>query len=51
MSHLEESGLTYFQHLHRAWTIAFVCFMHGLIPWIWKNKAKDIINGDPKDFR
>jgi len=51
MSHLEESGLTYFQHLRRAWTVAFVCLVHGLIPWVWETKGKDIINSDPKDFR
>jgi hypothetical protein len=51
MKHLEEIELTYFQHLRRAWTVAFVCFVHGLIPWVWECKAKEIINGDPKDFK
>jgi hypothetical protein len=50
MKHLEETGLTYFEHLYRAWSIAFVSIVHGLLPFIWEHKAKDIINSNPKDF-
>lgn len=51
MNHLEETGLNYFEHLTRAWALAFVCFVHGLFPNIWKHKASDIINGDPENFK
>ena len=43
MGHLEEPGYTYFRHLRRAWTIAFVCFVHGLFPNVWKTKATELI--------
>jgi hypothetical protein len=43
MSHLNDTGLTYFQHLIRAWKIAFVLIVHGLIPEIWKNKASSML--------
>lgn len=49
--HLKEIELSYFEHLRRAWTVSFVSFVHGLFPFIWETKAKDIINGDPKDFK
>lgn len=51
MKHLQETGLTYIEHLYRAWTLAFVCLVHGLFPSVWQHKAKDIINSDPKEFR
>ncbi len=51
MSHLSETGLTYFQHLRRAWSVAFICVVHGLIPAIWEHKASDIINSDPLEFK
>ena len=51
MKHLKEIELSYFEHLRRAWTISFVSFVHGLMPWIWEDKAKELINGDPKDFK
>lgn len=50
MKHLEEIGLTYFQHLRRAWSLSFICFVHGMFPWVWETKAHDIVTGDPKDF-
>ena len=51
MKHLKETGLNYFEHMARSWTVAFVCIIHGLFPFIWEHKASDIINGDPKDFK
>ena len=51
MKHLKEIELSYFEHLRRAWTISFVSFVHGLCPCIWEDKAKELINGDPKDFK
>ena len=51
MKHLKEIELSYFEHLRRAWTISFVSFVHGLFPWIWETKAKELVNGDPQDFK
>jgi len=51
MGHLKDVGLNYFEHLRRAWTIAFVSFVHGLLPFVWEDKAKELINGDPQDFK
>ena len=48
---VREIGLNYFEHLYRAWSLAFVCIVHGLFPNIWEHKAKDIINGNPQDFK
>lgn len=41
MSHLNEIGLTYLQHLTRAWKWAFMLFVHGLLPNVWKTKVSD----------
>jgi hypothetical protein len=43
MSHLSETGYGYFEHLLRAWKIAGVLLVHGLVPNIWKTKASDLI--------
>jgi hypothetical protein len=43
MSHLNETGLTYFQHLIRAWKWAFMLIVHGLFPNIWKTRVSDEI--------
>lgn len=42
-SHLHEVGYGYFQHLYRAWKIAFVLLVHGLLPNIWRTKASDAL--------
>ena len=42
-SHLNEVGYGYFQHLYRAWKIAFILLVHGLFPNIWKTKASDLL--------
>lgn len=44
MSHLKDIGMTYFQHLGRAYKVAFILMVHGLFPNIWKTKASDILN-------
>jgi hypothetical protein len=51
MGHLRDIGLSYIEHLYRAWSLAFICIVHGLFPFIWEHKAKDIINGDPQDYK
>ncbi len=43
MSHLNEVGYGYFQHLYRAWKIAFILLVHGLFPNLWKTKASDLL--------
>jgi hypothetical protein len=43
MSHLNEVGYGYFEHLYRAWKIAFVLVVHGLFPNVWKTKASDML--------
>jgi hypothetical protein len=25
--------------------------VHGLLPFVWEDKAKELINGDPQDFK
>lgn len=43
MSHLKDVNMTYFQHLKRAWTIAVVLIVHGLLPNVWKTTASDLL--------
>lgn len=43
MKHLDEVQMTYFQHLLRAWKIALVLLVHGLLPNIWETKASDML--------
>ncbi len=44
MSHLRDVKMTYFQHLVRAYKVAFILMVHGIFPNIWKTKASDILN-------
>ena len=44
MSHLEDIGMTYFQHFCRAYKAGLVLMVHGLFPNIWQTKATDILN-------
>jgi hypothetical protein len=39
MSHLNEIGMNYFQHLYRAWRWAFMLIVHGILPNVWKDKV------------
>lgn len=48
MSHLSETGYGYFEHLLRAWKIAGVLLVHGLLPNIWKTKASELLCTDNK---
>ena len=43
MSHLTETGYGYIEHLLRAWRIAAVLLVHGLLPNVWKDKASDML--------
>ena len=44
MSHLKDVNMTYFRHLLRSFTVAFILIVHGIFPNIWKTKASDILN-------
>lgn len=43
MSHLKDVNMSYVEHLLRAWKVAGILIVHGLLPNIWKTKASDII--------
>jgi hypothetical protein len=50
LSHLEEAGETYFQHLSRAFILSLnlfvmsiVCLVHSLLPFIFTNYVSDKI--------
>lgn len=43
MSHLNDTDQNYFSHLFRAWKIAFVLLVHGVLPDVWKTKASDLL--------
>lgn len=45
--HLKDMKMSYFSHLYRAWTVAFILIVHGLFPFIWEHKASEIINKKP----
>lgn len=49
MKHLEEAGLTYFQHMRRAFGFSFICLrasikalIHGLLPWYYQDASKEV---------
>jgi len=43
MSHLSDTGYGYFEHLLRAWKIAGILLVHGMLPNVWKTKASEMI--------
>lgn len=43
MSHLHETDQNYLAHLFRAWKIAFILLVHGVLPNVWKTKASDML--------
>lgn len=43
MSHLSDTGYGYVEHLLRAWKVAGVLLVHGLLPNVWKTKASDLL--------
>lgn len=51
MSHLNDVEMSYFRHLLLAWRLAFILFVHGLFPNIWKSKASDEICKNDKKTR
>jgi hypothetical protein len=44
LSHLEEAGETYFEHLRFAWSVGFVMLVHGLLPFVWEFKATEMMS-------
>jgi uncharacterized protein YjeT (DUF2065 family) len=43
MGHLADVKMSYFEHFKRAWSIAFVLVVHGLLPNVWKTKATEML--------
>ena len=43
MTHLNDVGMNYIQHLIRAWSIAFVLIIHGVFPNVWKTRANELL--------
>ena len=43
MSHLKDINENYFQHLWFAWRVSFVLFVHGMFPFIWEEKATNMM--------
>ena len=43
MTHLEQTGFGYFQHMFRALHIALVLVVHAIFPWVWENKASSML--------
>ena len=43
IKHLEGIDEGYFEHLWFAWSVAFVLLIHGLMPWVWKFKATEMM--------
>jgi hypothetical protein len=43
MGHLDDVKMSYWQHWQRAWSIAFVLLVHGLIPSLWQTKASEML--------
>ena len=41
--HLQITGFGYFEHMIRAWHIAFVMIVHGIFPDVWSTKASQMI--------
>ena len=47
-NHLEEIDKTYLEHLVGAWKVAFILFVHGLLPNVWRYKASDLLYKETK---
>jgi hypothetical protein len=45
MKHLKEVNETYLEHLVFAWSVAIVLIVHGLCPFVWEDKASNMIKG------
>jgi len=43
MKHLHDKNISYLGHMVRAWGIAIVLLVHGLIPCVWETKATDLL--------
>jgi Family of unknown function (DUF6356) len=43
MKHLNDVGMSYLGHLLRAWSIALVLLIHGLLPFVWEHTASDML--------
>lgn len=43
MKHLEDAKESYLQHLCFAWKVAFILFVHGLLPFVWETRASELM--------
>lgn len=43
MQHLKQAGMSYFQHLKFAWSIAGAAFIHGIFPWLFTDYVSNKI--------
>lgn len=43
MKHLKDINESYIEHFCFAWSVAFVLLVHGLLPFIWVDKASDMM--------
>ena len=43
IKHLEWIQEGYFEHLRFAWSVGFVMIVHGLLPWVWTDKASEML--------
>lgn len=43
MKHLKDIDESYIEHFCFAWSVAFVLLVHGLLPFIWVDKASDMM--------
>jgi hypothetical protein len=46
--HLAHGNMSYWQHLRRAWTIAGILLVHGILPNVWERRASDALCKAPK---
>ena len=44
MQHLNDIGMNYFSHLFRAWRIAGILIVHGMLPNVWSTKASELLH-------
>ena len=49
MKHLRDTGMTYWQHMGRALSIALVLVVHAFLPGIWTTKASSMLCDNHED--
>lgn len=49
MGHLKDNNVTYFQHLRFAWSVAFILIVHGIFPFLWKDRGSELLCSEEED--